>query len=82
MFVNLAVEFANLFLRDQMESIDRSKSSEHRLVLRQLQQVNLCIGVCSVILPDERRGLDEITEPFQLNEKRSAHWHSLRIFNA
>ena len=82
MFVNLAVEFADLFLRDQIEPIDGTKSSEHLLVLSQLQQVDLCIGVCSAILPEERRCLDEITEPFQLNEKRSTHWHSLRIFNA
>ena len=82
MFVNLAVEFANLFLRDRMEPIDGGKSSEHLLVLLQLQKVNFCIWVCSLILPKERRGLDEITKPFQLNEKCSAHWHSLRIFSA
>ena len=62
-----------------MKPVDGPKSFECALVLIEQQQMNLCLGVCSVVFPKEWGGLDQITEPFQLNEKRPAHCDSPKI---
>ena len=80
-FIDLAVKFANPSLRDRMDLVHGTKSSECLLVFFQQQQVNLCLRVRSAIFRQEWRGLDEITKPLQLNDKCSAHWCSLRIFS-
>ena len=79
MFVDAAVQFANPFLWERMKPVDGAKAFECALILTEQQQVDLCFGVRSAVFPKERGGLDQITEPFQLNEKRLAHWNSLRI---
>ena len=79
MFVDAAIQFANPFLWERMKPVDGTKSCECALILFQHQQVNLCLGVRSAVFPKERGSLDQITKPFQLNEKRPAHWDSPRI---
>ena len=62
-----------------MKPVDGPKSFGGALVLIEQQQMNLCLGVRSAVFPKKRGGLDQITKPLQLDEKRPAHWDSPRI---